>query len=94
MKLVISIIFILVLGIFLRVNLPPNEISTNLALKEEANTFQTLLLRGSASQLIADWQITDYLVFKTACSETLKISLIAIPFEKWLVLEKEVSSCD
>jgi len=92
-KSLISVAVILILGIFLRVNLPPNEISTNIAIKDEANTFESFLLKGAVSQLIADWEIRDYLLFKIACSETLKMSLIAIPFEKWHVLEKEITSC-
>jgi hypothetical protein len=94
MKSLISIILILILGVFLRVNLPPNEISTNIATKEEENPLESLLFKGASSQLIANWEITDYLVFKTACSETLKMTLIAIPFEKWEVLEEDVSSCN
>lgn len=93
MKAVISIIIIVTLGFFLRVNLPSNEISTNISIEENANAMQALILRGALTQLVADWQIRDYLLFKTACSERLELSLVAIPFSKWSTLDKNRQSC-
>ncbi|MEE9355651.1 MAG: hypothetical protein V3U75_08700 [Methylococcaceae bacterium] len=78
----------------LRINLPPNDIgnanrkeSNDHFLKEIADQFMY-------SQAVADWQYTDFVVFKIACSDRLNVAAIAFPFEQWRVMEKKVESCN
>lgn len=93
MKAFISLTLIIGFVFFLRVNLPPNDIPTNLATKQDTNVFESLLLQGTMNDAVAEWQRIDFIVIKLACSEHLKIKLIAQPFSKWQVLEKDIQSC-
>ncbi len=77
----------------LRINLPPNNIAFNIAVKDDTNEFQEILLKGAFTQAIADWQIIDLIVVKFACSDRLEMLLMAVPFQKWHVAKKQYGDC-
>jgi len=83
------IVVISLLAFILRINLPPNDIAHNLKLKENVGWLEGLTANTLLSQTIANWQITDLIVIKFAYSERLEMSLIALPFQKWQLLEKK-----
>jgi len=89
-KKIFAIIIVISLFVFvLRINLPPNDIANNLKLEANAGWLEGLTANTLLSQTIANWQITDLIVIKFAHSERLEISLIALPFQKWQLLEKK-----
>ena len=51
-----------------RVNLPPNDIKNNTALKDGVGFFEELLYRAIASETVADWTYTDLGLVKFAHS--------------------------
>jgi len=93
MKSIITLVIVVVLIFFLRVNLPPNDISSHMAIKDDANLFEGLALRGVATQIIAEWNIIDLLIVKVACSDRLEMSVVAFPFSKWYILDQDVKQC-
>jgi len=93
MKTLTTIIVIFGLAFFLRVNLPPDEIASNIELKEDIGLFEEYAAKMVASQTVANWERMDLIVVKLACSERLKTTLIAIPFQKWSVLERDIEKC-
>lgn len=93
MKLLMSLVLIIGIVYFLRVNLPSDDISANLATTQNTNVLESLLLQGTMNDAVAEWQKLDLIVVKLACSERLKTKLIAKPFGKWEVLEKDVNEC-
>lgn len=93
MKTLIGLVLIIGIVFFLRVNLPPDDIPANLATKQNTNVFESLLLQGTMNDTVAEWQKIDFIVVKMACSERLKVKLIAEPFSKWKVLEENVDEC-
>ncbi len=89
-KKILAIVIILSLFTFiLRINLPPNDIANNLKFKENIGLLEGLAANTLLSQTIANWQITDLIVIKFAYSDRLKMSLIALPFQKWQLLEEK-----
>jgi len=93
MKSVIVILLIVGLMSFLRVNLPSNDITNQVQVKSD-NMMDRVMANILLTDSVADWQFMDYLVVKTACSENLKIKLIALPFKKWEEIEEDFKSCD
>ena len=93
MKSVIVILLIVGLVSFLRVNLPSNDITNQVQVKSD-NMMDRVMANILLTDSVADWQFMDYLVVKTACSENLKIKLIALPFKKWEEIEEDFKSCD
>lgn len=88
-KFLAIIVIISLFTFILRLNLPPNDIANNLKLEANAGWLEGLAANTLLSQTIANWQITDLIVIKFAYSERLKMSLIALPFHKWQLLEKQ-----
>jgi len=93
MKGVIVILLIVGLVSFLRVNLPSNDINSNV-LATSDNMVDRVMANILLTDSVADWQFMDYLVVKTACSENLKLKLIALPFKKWEKTEEDIKSCN
>ncbi len=90
-----AVFILLVIGIvfFLRINLPPNNINDNVHIKSDGllnRTIAAVLLTDT----VADWQYIDFIVFKYACSENLKIRLVAFPFGKWEKSDENIKSCN
>lgn len=89
-------IIVLVLAIaILRLNIPENQAGEDLAAQQQGKG----LLDEVAGQLlfsdaVADWKYRDFLLVKFACSERLKIRLIALPFGDWKEHERDIESCD
>jgi len=93
MKSTIFILLIIGSVFFLRINLPSNDIKNHVLQGSDSIVDQTInafLLSDS----IADWQFIDFIVVKFACSDKLKMRLIAKPLSKWEVYEKDIKSCD
>ena len=77
-----------------RFNLPPSEnINDFLSEQSESNFLEKLSTSMLFSQSVADWTYSDFILIKFACSNRLKIELIAIPFEKWKVYKKDIPNC-
>jgi hypothetical protein len=62
--------------------------------KKDSGWFEGLTANTLLSQTVANWQITDLIVIKFAYSKRLKMSLIALPFQKWQLLEKQNKGAD
>lgn len=77
----------------LRLNLPPNDINDYFETKHKATLLQEISAKILYSQTLADWNYSDYIVVKVACSKRLNVSFIAIPFYKWQLLENNANSC-
>ncbi len=89
-----TIFFLVVIGLvfFLRLNLPANNINTNIQKSSDNivdQTINTILL----SDTVADWQYIDFIVIKFACSENLKIRMIAYPLKRWEIHKKDIKNC-
>jgi len=93
MKAIIVVLLVVGLVSFLRVNLPSNDINNNIQVKSD-NMVDRVMNNILLADSVADWQFIDYLVVKTACSENLKLKLIALPFKKWQKAEENIKSCD
>jgi len=93
MKGVIVILLIVGLVSFLRVNLPSNDITSNVLVKSD-NMMDRVMANVLLTDSVADWQFMDYLIVKTACSENLKLKLIAVPFKKWEKSEEDIKTCN
>ncbi len=94
MKTLITTLVILasVIGI-LRINLPSNDIDVEMASDQDANFLEQAMTGMMFSNSVADWQYIDLVVVKFACSERLKITLIAVPFKRWQSYDDERSIC-
>ncbi len=93
MKSIIIILLVVGLVSFLRVNLPSNDIVNNIQVKSN-NVIDRVMDNIMMTNSIADWHVIDFLFFKTACSENLKLKLIALPFKRWKKSEENIKSCD
>jgi len=92
MKSIIIVLLIVGLGSFLRVNLPSNDIVNNVQVKSD-NVIDRVMENIMMTHSVADWHVVDFLFFKTACSENLKLKLIALPFKRWEKSEENIKSC-
>jgi hypothetical protein len=90
-KVVIGLGAVALLGILLHLNLPPNEVKAEDIQYE--NPLELYMFKG-VFEVNNDFRVSDFIVLKTACSEFLKVSLIAIPFQKWTFHERNISTCD
>ena len=93
MKTITTIIVILGLAYFLRLNLPPDDIAKNMDLRNDIGFFQEMAAKMAYSQTVANWERMDLIIVKMACSERLKITLIGIPFQKWALFERNTEKC-
>jgi len=93
MKSVVLFLVIIGLVFFLRVNLPPNNINSNIH-KTANNLIDQTINSFLLSDTIADWQYIDFIVFKFACSENLKIRMVAYPLQKWKIHEQNIQGCN
>ncbi|WP_103919641.1 hypothetical protein [Candidatus Venteria ishoeyi] len=78
---------------FLRVNLPPNDIANYVEFGQKAGFINYIAANVTLNQKVANWTFTDFILLKMACSERLKTKMIAIPFSKWQLFEKEIEYC-
>jgi len=93
MKTVLLVVLVLVL-VIARLNLPDNNAGEDLAAQQQGGMVGELAGQMLYSDAVADWQYRDFLVVKFACSERLKLKLIALPFKRWEEHERDVSNCD
>ncbi|MBF0264923.1 MAG: hypothetical protein HQL46_06585 [Gammaproteobacteria bacterium] len=101
MKIMIFFIAILfAISFFLRINLPTNEDLDMHISQQQQSADPALNFIGKAmskilySDVVADWQFIDYIIFKEACSENLKVKMVAYPLHKWQLLEDNINRCD
>ncbi|NOQ14402.1 MAG: hypothetical protein GQ583_08010 [Methyloprofundus sp.] len=89
------IVTVLVLcSVLARFNLPPSEnVNDFLSEKPGSNFFEQLSTSVLFSQSVADWTYRDFFFIKFACSDRLKVELIAIPFSKWDIYRQEIKNC-
>jgi hypothetical protein len=78
--------------VVLRLNIPENNAGEALAAQQKG-VVNELAGQVLYSNAVADWQYRDYLVVKFACSERLKLKLIALPFDSWKEHRRDVESC-
>lgn len=85
-------ILIVLFSIMLRLNLPSKVDASYMKKDKEGflNEFKDKIIYSDA---VADWTYKDFIFVKFACSERMKIELIAIPFKKWEIFDKNVSLC-
>lgn len=83
MKKLILLAVALVAGAVCHANLPPNEVAGQMAKPEEEGDWSRLLSSIMTSNVVADWEFTDYGLVKFARSERLDATLIGYPFCKW-----------
>lgn len=96
--LLLLVIFIAVF--FLHINLPRNaDIDTHIS-QQQKSTDPALNFIGKAmskvlySDVVADWQFIDFIVIKYACSENLKVKMVAYPLQKWQLHEDNIKKCE
>src|SRR5689334_13288314 len=81
--------------IILRSNLPPNSVGESLdlgGLESKSGIKRVLgefVVRGIASEFVADWEYTDLGVVKFAHSKRLDLIAVGLPFSKWKIYNTE-----
>lgn len=96
------ILLVLIIGFafFMRINLPLNTDIDKHISQQQKSADPALDFIGKAmskiiySDTVADWQFVDFIVVKYACSENLKIKMVAYPLQKWQLLEDNIRQCD
>lgn len=84
-----TLLFLVIVGIVLRVNLPPASVSAALDLSvfDEEGPFGKFLLGTSAKVVFSDtwakWQYRDFIILRVATSKRLNATAIGLPFCKW-----------
>ncbi len=86
-------LIVLALAAILRLNLPGNAVNSNYIESGETGLVAELKEKIFYSDVVADWMYKDFLFVKFACSERMKVELIALPFRKWEVSDNNVSEC-
>lgn len=80
----VILLFVLVLSVgIIRLNLPSNHITDQIAVNKESNVFEQVISNVMLSDTVADWRYIDLVILKYACSERLNMTLIGLPFERW-----------
>jgi len=90
---ILLIVFILIVGV-LRLNLPSNHITEQIAVNKESNLFEQVMVNVMMSDTVADWRYIDLVVVKYACSERLDVTLIGLPFRRWQEASTDVDICE
>ena len=86
---------VLVLGIvILRLNVPGNNAGEDFAAQQRGGVINEMAGQVLYSDALADWKYRDFLLVKFACSERLKLQLIALPFESWKEHQRDIQSCN
>lgn len=88
-KLLITAMTVIVIGAVLHFNLPSNDIKKNTRLPTKATKFEKVLFYVATSQIVANWDFQNLVVFKFAHSNRLDISMIGIPFYGWTMWNDE-----
>lgn len=88
----ILLIILSVVGI-LRLNLATNDIAAQLSTSKETNLFEKAMTGVMYSDSVAEWQYIDLVVVKFACSERLKMTMVALPFKRWQSYDERRSIC-
>jgi len=101
MKILTVIIALLfAIAFFLRINLPTNDDLYRHISQQQKSADPALNFIGKAmskilyADLVADWQFIDFILVKQACSENLKVKMIAYPLHQWQLLEDNIVKCD
>ena len=88
-----TLLFLVIVGIVLRVNLPPASVSGALDLSElEKENWFTRAAVGTTAKIVftdavAGWQYRDFVILRVATSQKLNATAIGLPFCKWHVLD-------
>jgi hypothetical protein len=79
--------------VILRLNVPANDVGQTYQPQPSGDVVSDIAGRMLYSDAVADWQYRDYLLVKFACSERLKLKLIALPFGSWQEHRRDIASC-
>ncbi|HSG39796.1 MAG TPA: hypothetical protein VLE27_09180 [Thermoanaerobaculia bacterium] len=82
------VLFVGILIIILRANLPPNNVAQSLDLGGKSGV-EGFFAKIVASEFVADWEYTDLGIIKIARSERLDLSAVGLPFSQWKVFKDE-----
>ena len=93
MKTFVLVVFVLVI-VILRLNVPPNDVGDSYQPQQKGDVISEIAGRVLYSDAVADWRYRDYLLVKFACSEPLKLKLIALPFGSWEEHQRDIESCE
>lgn len=80
--------------VILRLNVPANNAGEKYVPNRSAGMMEEMAGKLLYSEAVADWQYRDFLLVKFACSEPLKVKLIALPFGSWKEHQRNIQSCD
>jgi len=92
MKYFLTLVLVLAI-IILRLNVPANNAGEDLAAQQRGGMLDEMAGQVLYSDAVADWKYRDFLIVKFACSERLKLKLIALPFGSWKEHERDIASC-
>ncbi len=90
-----TLLILVVVGIVLRVNLPPANVSKALDLSGlEKEDWFTRVAVGTTAKLavtdpVARWHYRDFIVLRVATSQRLNMTAIGLPFCKWFLFDNE-----
>ena len=91
----IFVLALIVLAIvILRLNVPANDVADSYQPQPKGDVVSEIAGRMLYSDAVADWRYRDYLLVKFACSERLKLKLIALPFGTWQEHQRDIASCE
>jgi len=93
MKTVVLLVVVLAI-VILRLNVPANDVADSYQPQQNGDMVSEIAGRMLYSDAVADWRYRDYLLVKFACSERLKLKLIALPFGSWEEHQRDIASCE
>lgn len=93
MKYFLTLVLVLAI-VILRLNVPGNNAGEDFAAQQRGGVINEMAGQVLYSDAVADWKYRDFLLVKFACSERLKLKLIALPFDSWKEHKRDVQSCD
>jgi len=93
MKYFMTLVLALVI-LILRLNMPANNAGEDLAAQQSGSMINEMAGQVLYSDALADWKYRDFLLVKLACSERLKLKMMALPFGTWKEHQRDIKSCD